>query len=194
MTRRHSLKTGAAVAALTAAVTCTGCGGGGAVRGVATLPGHRTSGGGGTGLPTAAQSDRDMIGFTRCMRARGVSMSDPFHRPGHQGLSIDVPPHDTLTNPAYAACNHFLQPLITAKLEHATQTAARDLPALTRYAECMRNHDIPMLDPTWFGALNLGNVPGINNDYGRYTPQFRQADSTCRHLLPAQVHDDGTGP
>ena len=55
-------------------------------------------------------------------------------------------------------------------------------------------HDIAMLDPNSFGALNLGPVPGITNDFGRYSPQFRAADAACRHLLPAGVHDDGTGP
>jgi hypothetical protein len=58
----------------------------------------------------------------------------------------------------------------------------------------MRAHDIAMLDPTPEGELNLGRVPGINNDFGRYSPQFRAADSACRHFLPASVHDDGTGP
>ena len=58
----------------------------------------------------------------------------------------------------------------------------------------MRAHDIPMLDPTSFGALNLGNPPGVSSDFGRYSPQFRAADTACRHLLPAGVHDDGTGP
>jgi len=71
---------------------------------------------------------------------------------------------------------------------------APELPALTRYAECMRSHDIDMLDPTPSGALSLGNVPGITASFGRYSPQFRAADSACRHLLPASVHDDGTGP
>ena len=51
-----------------------------------------------------------------------------------------------------------------------------------------------MLDPTSFGALNLGRPPGVSGDFGRYTPQFRSADTACRHLLPAGVHDDGTGP
>lgn len=27
-----------------------------------------------------------------------------------------------------------------------------------------------------------------------YSPQFRAADAACRHLLPAGVHNDGTGP
>jgi hypothetical protein len=58
----------------------------------------------------------------------------------------------------------------------------------------MRAHDIPMLDPTVAGQLALGQVPGITGDSGRYSTQFRQADGACRHLLPAGVHDDGTGP
>jgi hypothetical protein len=51
-----------------------------------------------------------------------------------------------------------------------------------------------MLDPTRFGDLNLGHVPGITSDFGRYSPQFRAADAACRHFLPAGVRDDGTGP
>jgi hypothetical protein len=58
----------------------------------------------------------------------------------------------------------------------------------------MRGHDIAILDPTPDGELNLGRVPGISNDFGRYSPQFRAADAACRHFLPASVHDDGTGP
>jgi hypothetical protein len=58
----------------------------------------------------------------------------------------------------------------------------------------MRSHDINMLDPTPLGELNLGHVPGITSDFGRYSPQFRAADAACRHFLPAGVRDDGTGP
>jgi len=58
----------------------------------------------------------------------------------------------------------------------------------------MRSHDIDMLDPAPGGALSLRTVPGITSDFGRYSPQFRAADSACRHLLPAGIHDNGTGP
>jgi hypothetical protein len=75
----------------------------------------------------------------------------------------------------------------------AGQTAA-NLPALTHWAQCMRDHDIAMLDPGPQGQLDLGNVPGITSDFGRYSPQFRAADHACRYLLPAGVNDDGTGP
>jgi len=128
------------------------------------------------------------------MRGHGVQMSDPFHRPGHAGLSIALPTQDPATHLGYVACQHFLEPIIAAKQAGMPTVGAATLAALTRYAQCMRGHDIGMLDPTAFGSLNLGNVPGISSDFGRYSPQFRSADSACRHLLPAGVRDDGTGP
>ena len=45
-----------------------------------------------TGQLSTAQSDRDMVNFAHCMRAHGVQMQDPFHPPGHTGLSIYDPP------------------------------------------------------------------------------------------------------
>jgi hypothetical protein len=169
------------------------CGGGGSARTVASLPGH--SGRASSGSPlTVAAGDRDMVEFARCMRADGVQMSDPRHIPGHNGLSIDLPPHDSATAHAYGACVHLIQQIIDAKNSGAASEAAPIMARLTSYAECMRARDIDMLDPTPQGQLNLGNVPGITADFGRYSPQFRQADRRCRHLLPATVHDNGTGP
>lgn len=160
---------------------------------VASLPGHRPAARA-AGPLTAAQSDQDMISFTRCLRSHGVDAPDPFHRPGHSGLSIEIPSAGPSTTTALAACRHFLAPIIRMKQEGARQELASWLPALTRYARCMRAQDIPMLDPDAQGALNLGSVPGISSDFGRYSPQFHAADAACRHLLPAAVHDDGTGP
>ena len=80
------------------------------------------------------------------------------------------------------------------KNAHAAAEAAPMLHALTEFARCMRAHDINMLDPTPQGQLNLGNVPGVTSNFGRYSPQFRAADTACRHFLPAAVHDNGTGP
>jgi hypothetical protein len=136
-----------------------------------------------------------MVHFAQCMRSHGVAMSDPSHLPGHTGLSINMPAQDAATRPAFAACNHFMQPIIQAKESGAAaHLSPTRLAALTRYAECMRSHDIGMLDPTTAGELSLGNVPGITSDFGRYSPQFRAADTACRHFLPAGVQDNGTGP
>lgn len=190
----HLDKARRALAALPVlALAIAACSGGTSPGGqVANLPGGSNQAG--RANLTTAQGDQDMVDFTRCMRAHGVQMSDPFHRAGHAGLSVNLPPQTSATRPAWAACNHFIQPIAQMKLAHGRAVFAPLLPALTRYAECMRRRDIGMLDPTPEGALSLGNVPGITNNYGRYTPQFHAADAACRHLLPASVHDDGTGP
>jgi hypothetical protein len=202
MTRKHWLAgwLGKAVilaglAVLMAACSSGGGSGPGNARVASLAAGSSHTGHAQAGPPTAAQSDLDMVHFARCMRSHGVQMSDPFHQPGHTGLSVNMPTQDAATRPAYAACNHFMQPIIQAKEAHAaTQMTPAHLAALTRYAECMRSRDISMLDPTTTGALSLGNVPGITSDFGRYSPQFRAADTACRHFLPAGVQDDGTGP
>jgi hypothetical protein len=162
---------------------------------VASLGGHHGGTAAGQQL-TQAQSDRDMVNFARCMRAHGVAMPDPVHRPGHAGLTLQFP--SATPSPdmraANTACQHFIGPIIAAKQAGGAAISAARLAKLTNYARCMRAHDIPMLDPDRFGDLNLGNPPGISSDFGRYSPQFRSADTACRHVLPAGVRDDGTGP
>lgn len=135
------------------------------------------------------------------MRQHGVHMSDPFHRAGHSGLTLALPPKVPATIRAYGHCNHYIQSVIAMKEAGQAsrqsqlspqQATARHL-GLLHYAQCMRSHGIPMLDPNAQDILNLGNVPGIAG-VGRYTPQFRHADHVCRSLLPAGVADNGTGP
>jgi hypothetical protein len=197
---RHRLRPGAGrvvAAAIVAGATLLAAGCSSAARGpgsvpVASLSGHAAAS---PAQPlTQQQGDQNLISFTRCMRGHGVQMSDPVHRPGHAGLSIDMPSPGPAANAAYTACIHFIQANIEAKRAGAASRAAPHLAALTRYAQCMRSHDISMLDPTPLGELNLGHVPGITSDYGRYSPQFRAADTACRHFLPVGVRDDGTGP
>jgi hypothetical protein len=173
------------------------CSSGSGTPGVASLGGH----GQGTATQStlssqqmATQGDTDFINFARCLRSHGVNEPDPFHRPGHTGLTINVPTPNSHNRAALAACNHFIAKIVATKEAGASRELAAWLPALTRYAVCMRSHDIDMLDPGPQGQLNLGTVPGITSDFGRYSPQVRAADAVCRHLLPAAVHDDGTGP
>ena len=159
---------------------------------VASLPGHGPVSSAGTSGPASeSQVDQAEINFAHCLRSHGVNEPDPKHVPGHSGLVVQVPSSTPANNAALAACNHVLPPASAAR----QQQRAADLPGLTHYAQCMRNHDIALLDPDpQTGAVDLGNVPGIVNGFTRHTPQFRSADEACRHLLPADVHDDGTGP
>lgn len=164
-------------------------------RAVASLPGG-TSSGNAAAASSSGRYDQDIVKYTRCLRAHGVNEPDPRYvtRNGHSGLSFQFPPSNAVNQPALTACNHWIASLMAAKQAGGRQEVARWLPSLVRYAQCMRSHDIPMLDPGPQGELNLGNVPGISSDAGRYSPQFRAADSACRHLLPAGVRDDGSGP
>ena len=163
---------------------------------IASLP--RTGGSTTTTMPVlnkTAQSDQAMVDFARCMRSHGVNEPDPVQVAGKTGLTLQIPTRTASNGAAIDACNHFLEKLGAAKGgPGGPAISAAQLAARTNYARCMRSHDISMLDPDQFGNLNLGNVPGMNSDFGRYSPQFRTADSACRHLLPAGVRDDGTGP
>jgi hypothetical protein len=149
-----------------------------------------------SGVPASSlsQGDQEMVSFTRCMRIHGIHMRDPYRRPGNTGLTLDLPTATPAVRPALNACNHLLAQVNAEKAAGAAARAASDLPSLIRYARCMRAHDIAMPDPGPNGALDLGRVPGITASYGRHSTQFRTADGACRHLLPASVHDDGTGP
>jgi hypothetical protein len=185
-----------AVAALMTALLAVACSSSPPAPQVASLGGHHGGSTAGQQL-SLAQGDRDMVNFARCMRAHGVAMPDPVHRPGHAGLTLQFPSATPgpATRAADAACQHWIGPIIQAKQAGAAaaMSPAR-LAKLTDYARCMRAHDVPMLDPDRYGGLNLGHPPGVSSDFGRYSPQFRSADTACRHLLPAGVHDNGTGP
>ena len=198
---RHRLRPGAgrvvAAAVLAgAAVLAAGCSP--AARGPGSAPVASLSGHAVASSPqalTEAQSDQNMISFARCMRGHGVQMSDPVHRPGHAGLSIDMPSRGPATNAAYAVCIHFIQANITAKQAGAAAQAAPHLAALTRYAQCMRSHDINMLDPTPTGRAQ----PGARaRHHQRLRPVLAAVPGGRRGLpaLPARpgVRDDGTGP
>lgn len=138
---------------------------------------------------TQAQVFQRLVKFAECMRDHGIDVPDP--QPGRFQIPAGT---DPATEAALRACRQWLPSLNASGGVRPNANLAAELPHLIAYARCMRAHDISMLDPNSFGALNLGPVPGITNDYGRYSPQFRAADAACRSLLPAGVHDDGTGP
>ena len=148
-----------------------------------------------------SRGDQAFLEFTTCMRRHGVQMADPYHRPGHAGLTLDLPERTPATTTAYSACGHlitFVEAVKAASMRAREngmsyqQRLARQQ-GLLHYAQCMRARGIPMLDPDINGNLSLGNVPGAAAT-GRYTPLFRSADHDCRSQLPAGVTDNGTGP
>ena len=174
-----------ALAAFTIFTICA-CSSGQPGAGVASLPARSAR----PSTPlTQAQEFQRLVKFAECMRSRGIDVSDP--QPGRVQIPVAT---DSATAAALRACQQWLPTVSAAAKSSQNAKLAAELPGLIAYARCMRGHDIAMLDPNSFGALNLGQVPGISNDFGRYSPQFQAADAACRHLLPAGVRDDGTGP
>ena len=176
--RRHHLPI---LATIAASVLLFGCGG--------SSPSASTS----AETAAAVRSDRAMVQFAGCMRTHGVDIPDPYHRPGHSGLTLELP--EGLTGmPAYKTCQRYLAQIIATKEAGARAATAGIRLALVRYAQCMRTHGIPMHDPNAVGQIILGNIPGTSSSVGRYTPSFHAADHDCRYLLPVTIPDNGTGP
>jgi hypothetical protein len=167
-------------------------------RSIASLP---SRGGSTTTPPTLSKAqqialdDQHMVDFARCMRSHGVNQYDPVPdtTPGHAGLTMQLPSRTASNGAAFDACIHFMKISDGGNGSGGSAMSAAQLAARTNYARCMRSHDIAMLDPDPYGDLGLGKVPGINNGFGRYSPQFRAADSACRHLLPAGTNDNRIG-
>ena len=197
--RRRWSRPGVLAALALIAVLSAACSSPPPSRSIASLP---SRGGSTTTPPTLSKAqqialdDQHMVDFARCMRSHGVNQSDPVPDPiaGHAGLTMEVPSRTASNGAAFDACIHFMQISDGGNGSGGPAISAAQLAARTSYARCMRSHDIAMLDPDQYGDLGLGNVPGIDNGFGRYSPQFRAADSACRHLLPAGSHDGGSGP
>ncbi len=96
------------------------------------------------------------------------------HRSGHPGLTIQLPPPDATTRPGYHAAIISSARSTRGEAAHGVQETAPHLPALASYARVHAQPRHPTCSiPTPQGSLNLGNVPGITDDFGRYSPQFR---------------------
>jgi hypothetical protein len=154
--------------------------------------------------PTAGSSaaenfDQDLVNYSKCMRDKGIAdYPDPTQRAGHSGLSLvyDGNQSTSVYKAADDQCKHLIAGLIAMKeAGAAAQVSAPVLQALTAYTRCMRDRQVPLLDPDRVdGHVSLGTVAGADNTIGRRDPRFAAADTACRSLLPPGTPDDGTGP
>ncbi len=149
-------------------------------RSVASLPGHgptASAEASASATPSQAQSDQDIVDFTHCLRAHGVNEPDPFTRPGHSGLSFELPPEHRRQPPGCRRVRALhLQDRRRQAGGREPRAGVAGSPRSSATPPACARSDVPMLDPGPQGQLNLGNVPGITSDFGRYSPQFRAAD------------------
>jgi hypothetical protein len=152
----------------------------------------------------AAKSNAEQLAlkWAQCMRAHGVNVSDPGPNGairitatgspnssgGDGGKTVSGggggggsntngggPPPEIQA--AMDACKQY-QP---SGGRNSGPPSQQQIDAATKFAQCMRDHGIPMEDPqTSGGGVRIGSSPGtINPD----SDQFKKAQAACQHYL-----------
>jgi hypothetical protein len=155
-------------------------GGGSGGPGVAHLGSSAT--GGSSGGSGGSGRDQELA-YSKCMRDHGISdFPDPDSNGGlalnANGPGSDLAPDSPVFQAADQACKHLLP---NGGQPPPVDPAVRD--KLLAYAKCMRAHGIADFpDPDSNGGLEIRGTPG--GDLDSTNPQFKAADTACRHLMP----------
>jgi hypothetical protein len=125
-----------------------------------------------------------LVAYSSCMRRNGVPNFPDPDRQGNLVISPDlrIDPGSPQYKQAVAACRK-LSPEGGSGSGMTPAQHAQALAAVTRYAQCMRKHGIPMANPFSGPKGGVGfTVPaGVDPTSQRY----EQADAACKHLLPS---------
>jgi hypothetical protein len=136
---------------------------------------------------TATKQDQ-LLKFTQCMRQHGVDMPDPvngairFSRtpaPGQTAPAVYAPIE---ADPQFQAAQNACKQYLPDGGNGSGQTSQQQLDQATRFAQCMRDHGVPMQDPKAEGGgiTFQGVAPGVDPK----SPQFQQAQQACAKYLP----------
>jgi hypothetical protein len=154
---------------------------------------------GGSSDPSAAGAARGRpvtvvqeLALAQCMRSHSVpGFPDPAAAGGFDlnAATIDSGP----VQAAYGACRHLLAgggPSIgqlQQKAQQAQEKQQEALPALVRFAQCMRGHGEPGFPDPPASGQTAPAAPG-GGSINPNSPQFHAAMSACQHVLPAGIH------
>jgi len=140
-------------------------------------PGVAGAGPGGSGASPGSSGHGSTLAYSRCMRSHGITS---FPDPDSNGtLALDAGPGTGIdpNSPQYKAADRACKPLLPVP---DARQAARNRPALLRYAKCMRAHgvtDFP--DPKPGGGIQIQSSPG--SDLDQNSPVYKAADRACKH-------------
>lgn len=128
-----------------------------------------------------------LVALAHCMRGHGVpNFPDPSTSGGFSDANGQLDLGSSQVQRAYGACRHLLPgggPDISQLQQRIQQKQEQALPALLRFAKCVRSHGEPGFpDPTPTG-LDL-NGTGIDPA----SALFQAAVRPCQHALPAGMH------
>jgi hypothetical protein len=141
---------------------------------VATLGATQT----GTTTPKQRSPRVSASAYAACMTAHGIAMAPPTSRQGLTILGITAPGSPQF-KAAERACRAFEPTGSPPPPTPAQQVQAAQ--ALTRFAACMRNHDVPNFpDPNGQGVFPEAQVEALDTN----TPFFQRALEACDRLYP----------
>jgi hypothetical protein len=134
--------------------------------------------------PTASTPAAQLVAFSKCMRAHGVS---GFPDPGAAATGaensiagIPIPNTINMNSPAFETAQTACQRLLSARFSRQGKPSlgASQKASLIALSQCMRSHgvaDYP--DPTFpaGGGISIGLGPGVNTQ----SPAFKQAQAAC---------------
>jgi hypothetical protein len=126
------------------------------------------------------------------MRSHGITKFPDPDSKGNLGISGDIGINPN--SPQFKAADRACKPLLPAP---NPAEAARQRPALLRYARCMRAHgvsDFP--DPQPGGGIQASARPG--SDLDPNSPLYKAADRACKRYQPGgggggSTHTSGGG-
>jgi hypothetical protein len=152
-----------------ATVALAGCGGSGRTSSTTAPSGGQTSG-----------RSSQQLKFNRCMRSRGVPISDTATTPA-AALTAGAPA--SILQAAIAACRQYEQGAFSTI---TPQDRSRFRHALLEYAICLRGHGVNVPDPS------LGDNGFTQKLLAAETaPNFKAANTGCRRNLPAELAGAG---
>jgi len=155
----------------------------------------------------AARSNAEQLAlkFAQCMRQHGVNVSDPSGNGGVRIQSTGAPPGSSspgsgagssagtgTTSGGQNGSGPAADPTVQAAMDACKQyrpdggrssgpPSQQMVDAATKFAQCMRDHGIPMQDPQV-----SGNRVAIQSSPGAFDPssdQFKQAQQACQHFM-----------
>jgi hypothetical protein len=141
---------------------------------------------------SAQDQERAALQWAQCMRAHGVNVPDPGQSHGAGQIQVQGG-DDKQMQDAMNACKRY-------EPNGGRANGSPDpkmVDAMARFTQCMRDHGIPMQDPTTSGGASQviggdqSSGPDPNSD------QFKQAQQACQHYLngvKGGVVTQGAGP
>lgn len=141
--------------------------------------------------PPRASAQDQLLRWSECMRQHGINEPDPVNgairvtvTPGPGGgLAPDAP---TEENPRFPTAQNACRQYAPNGGQGSRPPSQQQLDQATRFAQCMRDHGIPMEDPTvQNGDITMqgGDINGPNVDPD--SQQFQQAQQACAKYLPS---------